>query len=245
MVVTSVGSLWKKRSLSRSLATTVEKSSTLREVLSTTWRQLIWRYIFALCLTHILQRLFLGDCWVSNMLQNIPKARSPRWKFLGRITYVFQVFMMFFLFSGHMTIHKPKTACDFCGKLVSRMKEHLETMHKDDNEMNFRCMLGTKIFYKNLFGWIVVFLPNVMQWVSGVTTVARASPPTISWETIIWMFISNSDLTLAGSSILKWYLTLYLILYFQNSCEGLVVIKVTTTKAMVQSIRIDRAYDAV
>ena len=45
-----------------------------------------------------------------------------------------------------MTIHKPKTACDFCGKLVSRMKEHLETMHKDESEMRFRCELGIKIF---------------------------------------------------------------------------------------------------
>ena len=50
-----------------------------------------------------------------------------------------------------MTIHKPKTACDFCGKLVSRMKEHLETMHKEDSEMRFRCELGIKIFYKNNF----------------------------------------------------------------------------------------------
>ena len=47
---------------------------------------------------------------------------------------------------GHMTIHKPKTACDFCGKLVSRIKEHLETMHKDESEMRFRCELGIKIF---------------------------------------------------------------------------------------------------
>ena len=45
-----------------------------------------------------------------------------------------------------MTIHKPKTACDFCGKLVSRMKEHLETMHKEDSEMRFRYELGVEIF---------------------------------------------------------------------------------------------------
>ena len=48
---------------------------------------------------------------------------------------------------GHMAIHKPKTACDFCGKLVSRMKEHLETMHKEDSEMRFRCELGVKYFF--------------------------------------------------------------------------------------------------
>ena len=59
--------------------------------------------------------------------------------------------MISFIFSGHMAIHKPKTACDFCGKLVSRMKEHLETMHKEDSEMRFRCELGIKIFYKNNF----------------------------------------------------------------------------------------------
>ena len=64
---------------------------------------------------------------------------------LDRI-HVFQVFMIISTLLGHMTIHKPKTACDFCGKLVSRMKEHLETMHKDDSEMRFRCELGIKIF---------------------------------------------------------------------------------------------------
>ena len=69
---------------------------------------------------------------------------------LGRMINVFQVFMMSFLFSGHMTIHKPKTACDFCGKLVSRMKEHLETMHKDDSEMRFRYELGVRFFHKNI-----------------------------------------------------------------------------------------------
>jgi len=51
--------------------------------------------------------------------------------------------------AGHMTIHKPKTACDFCGKLVSRMKEHLETMHKDESEMRFRCDLCGKGFSTN------------------------------------------------------------------------------------------------
>ena len=164
MVVTSVESQWKGRSWSRSLATIVEKSSTLWVVLSTTWRRLIWRYIFASCLTHILQRFFLGDCWVSNMLQNLSKARSCRWKSLGRIINVFQVFMMFFLFSGHMTIHKPKTACDFCGKQVSRMKEPLETMHKDDSEMRFRCELGTNFFLDELLSFCQILCSEFQVW---------------------------------------------------------------------------------
>ena len=92
--------------------------------------------------------------------------------------------MMSILFSGHMTIHKPKTACDFCGKLVSRMKEHLETMHKDDSEMRFRCELGVKNFFTKImytFKMTCCLSANCyMQRVSGVTTVERASPTTIS-----------------------------------------------------------------
>ena len=49
-------------------------------------------------------------------------------------------------FTGHMTVHKPKTACDFCGKLVSRMREHLESMHQADSDMSYRCDLCGKGF---------------------------------------------------------------------------------------------------
>ena len=48
-----------------------------------------------------------------------------------------------------MAIHKPKTACNFCGKLVSRMRDHVESMHQADSEMSFRCDLCGKGFATN------------------------------------------------------------------------------------------------
>ena len=32
--------------------------------------------------------------------------------------------------SAHMAIHKPKTPCKICGKMVGRMREHVEAMHQ-------------------------------------------------------------------------------------------------------------------
>ena len=56
-------------------------------------------------------------------------------------------FILYHLFlPGHMAIHRPKTACDFCGKLVSRMREHMESMHQADSEMSYRCDLCGKGF---------------------------------------------------------------------------------------------------
>lgn len=45
-----------------------------------------------------------------------------------------------------MTVHRPKTACDLCGKLVARMREHMESMHQAESEMSYRCDLCGKGF---------------------------------------------------------------------------------------------------
>ena len=42
-------------------------------------------------------------------------------------------------FASHMAVHKPKTPCNICGKLVSKMKDHMESMHVDDSDMKARC----------------------------------------------------------------------------------------------------------
>ena len=46
----------------------------------------------------------------------------------------------------HILTHKSKTACNICGKLVARMKLHMETVHVDDSLMPERCELCNKGF---------------------------------------------------------------------------------------------------
>ena len=39
----------------------------------------------------------------------------------------------------HMLSHKPKEPCTICGKVVSKMRNHMETMHQNESEMKHRC----------------------------------------------------------------------------------------------------------
>merc|ERR1712130_822066 len=40
---------------------------------------------------------------------------------------------------GHLRTHNPKTPCDIWGKLVAKMKHHMDTVHQDDSKMPDRC----------------------------------------------------------------------------------------------------------
>ena len=50
---------------------------------------------------------------------------------------------------SHMTrgAHRIKKACSVCGKSVSKLKDHMETLHRNDSEKRFQCDQCSKGFW--------------------------------------------------------------------------------------------------